>query len=59
MQFGWRWGFGITGLLSFSYFVAFLIFYRDPSKHPRLSPTTYARGFVKIEPRQPELFFYA
>ena len=25
-------------LLSFSYFLAFVIVYRDPSRHPRLSP---------------------
>jgi ACS family D-galactonate transporter-like MFS transporter len=37
VNFGWRWGFGITGLLSFLYFVVFVIVYRDPSKHPRLS----------------------
>src|SRR6195952_909440 len=37
VQFGWRWGFGITGLLSLLYFIAFVIVYRDPSKHPRLS----------------------
>ena len=37
VEFGWRWGFAITGVLSFLYFIAFLVFYRDPSKHPRLS----------------------
>ena len=37
VQFGWRWGFGITGMLSLLYFLAFLIVYRDPSRHPRLS----------------------
>jgi ACS family D-galactonate transporter-like MFS transporter len=37
VQFGWRWGFGITGTLSFLYFLAFLMVYRDPSRHPRLS----------------------
>jgi MFS transporter, ACS family, D-galactonate transporter len=37
VQFGWRWGFAITGMLSFLYFLAFLIVYRDPSRHPRLS----------------------
>ena len=37
VRFGWRWGFGITGMLSFLYFLAFLIVYRDPSRHPRLS----------------------
>jgi MFS transporter, ACS family, D-galactonate transporter len=37
VQWGWRWGFIITGSLSFLYFLAFLIVYRDPSPHPRLS----------------------
>ena len=37
VRFGWRWGFGITGMLSFLYFLAFLIVYRDPSRYPRLS----------------------
>lgn len=37
VHFGWRWGFGITALLSFLYFIAFTIIYRDPSEHPRLS----------------------
>jgi MFS transporter, ACS family, D-galactonate transporter len=37
VHFGWRWGFGITGAVSFLYFLAFLFLYRDPSKHPRLS----------------------
>ena len=37
VHFGWRWGFGITGALSFLYFVAFFLIYRDPSKHPGLS----------------------
>jgi sugar phosphate permease len=36
VHFGWRAGFVITGILSFLYFLAFLIVYRDPSKHPRL-----------------------
>jgi MFS transporter, ACS family, D-galactonate transporter len=38
VQFGWRWGFAITGSLSFLYFLAFLFLYHDPSRHPRLSP---------------------
>ncbi|MEI6000336.1 MFS transporter [Paraburkholderia bengalensis] len=35
---GWRWGFGVTALLSFAYFIAFLVIYRDPSKDIKLSP---------------------
>jgi MFS family permease len=34
---GWRWGFGLTAVLSFSYFIAFYVLYRDPSAHPKLS----------------------
>ncbi len=34
---GWRWGFGIVAVLSFAYFAAFYLIYRDPSAHPRLS----------------------
>jgi MFS family permease len=37
VQFGWRWGFGMTATLSFIYFFLFLILYRDPSQHPGLS----------------------
>jgi ACS family D-galactonate transporter-like MFS transporter len=37
VAFGWRWGFGLTAALSFAYFFAFLLFYRDPSADPNLS----------------------
>jgi MFS transporter, ACS family, D-galactonate transporter len=52
VNFGWRWGFGITGLLSFIYFVAFLIIYRDPSKHPRLSAEE--REYIRAGGATPE-----
>src|SRR5207253_6467396 len=52
VQFGWRWGFGITGLLSFLYFVAFLIIYRDPSKHPRVSAEE--REYIRAGGATPE-----
>lgn len=39
VRFGWRWGFGITAVLSFLYFIAFFIFYRDPSDDKKLSAT--------------------
>ncbi len=35
--FGWRWGFAVTALLSFLYFVAFYVLYRDPSADSQLS----------------------
>jgi ACS family D-galactonate transporter-like MFS transporter len=37
VTFGWRWGFGLTALLSFAYFLAYWIMYRDPSADARLS----------------------
>lgn len=37
VKFGWRWGFGITALLSLAYFAAYWILYRDPSQDARLS----------------------
>jgi sugar phosphate permease len=37
VHLGWRWGFGITAVLSFAYFLAFFFIYRDPSKHPKLT----------------------
>ncbi len=37
VSFGWRWGFGLTALLSFAYFIAYWFIYRDPSEDPKLS----------------------
>ncbi|HTH96718.1 MAG TPA: MFS transporter [Stellaceae bacterium] len=36
VEFGWRWGFVMTAALSFAYFLAFLVLYRDPSRDRRL-----------------------
>lgn len=37
VHWGWRAGFVMTAILSFIYFVAYLLLYRDPSKDRRLS----------------------
>jgi ACS family D-galactonate transporter-like MFS transporter len=37
LHFGWRFSFAVTGLISFFYFVAFYIFYRDPKHDPHLT----------------------
>ena len=37
VRLGWRWGFGVTAILSFGYFVAYWLIYRDPSRDRRLS----------------------
>jgi MFS transporter, ACS family, D-galactonate transporter len=37
LYFGWRGAFWATAILSFAYFIAFLLFYRDPSADTRLT----------------------
>jgi sugar phosphate permease len=37
VHLGWRWGFGITAVLSLAYFAAFTLIYRDPSADAKLS----------------------
>lgn len=37
IRFGWRFAFGVTGLLSFLFFLAFWFLYRDPDKDKKLS----------------------
>ena len=37
LHFGWRWSFGITGVISLIYFFAFSIVYRDPDEDPKLA----------------------
>jgi ACS family D-galactonate transporter-like MFS transporter len=49
---GWRWGFGLTATLSFSYFLAFYFFYRDPSADTRLSKAEY--NYIKDNGGAPE-----
>ncbi|MBV8754127.1 MAG: MFS transporter [Hyphomicrobiales bacterium] len=52
VNFGWRWGFGVTAVLSFLYFVAFYIFYRDPSAHPKLAAEE--RDYIRAGGATPE-----
>jgi len=39
LHYGWRWSFAATGIISFVYFVAFTLFYRNPSEDKRLTET--------------------
>jgi ACS family D-galactonate transporter-like MFS transporter len=52
VMLGWRWGFGVVGVLSFAYFIAFWRIYRDPSKHPRL--TQAEREYIVTNGATPE-----
>lgn len=49
---GWRWGFAMTAMLSFLYFVAFLVMYRDPSADPQLSKEEHS--YIKEGGATPE-----
>lgn len=40
--FGWRWGFAVTAFLSFLYFIAYFLMYRDPSQDQQLSREEHA-----------------
>ena len=52
VHFGWRWGFGLVATLSFVYFAAFYVIYRDPSAHPQLS--TREREYIAAGGGSPE-----
>lgn len=52
VRFGWRWGFGVTSLLSLAYFLAFFAFYRDPSKDPSLQASE--RAYIEAGGAVPE-----
>jgi MFS transporter, ACS family, D-galactonate transporter len=59
VNFGWRWGFGFSALLSALYGVAFFVVYRDPSADRKLTPAESAlllKGGATSEGRseQPE-----
>ncbi len=51
-QFGWRWGFGVTAILSFLYFLAFFFIYRDPSRDRHLSAAE--RDYIRAGGATPE-----
>jgi ACS family D-galactonate transporter-like MFS transporter len=52
VTFGWRWGFGITAILSLAYFVAYWAIYRDPSQDTRL--TKAERDYIVAGGATPE-----
>ena len=49
---GWRWGFAVTAALSLAYFVAFYVFYRDPSADRKLSAAE--REYIRAGGATPE-----
>jgi MFS transporter, ACS family, D-galactonate transporter len=52
IYFGWRGAFWVTAVLSFAYFLAFWLFYRDPSADTHLSTTE--REYIRAGGAAPE-----
>jgi MFS family permease len=52
LNFGWRWSFAITGMVSLLYFALFYAIYRNPSEDKRL--TAAERDFIAKGGAQPE-----
>lgn len=46
----WRWAFIMTGVLGFFWAILWIIFYRRPEQHPRLSKTELA--YIQSEPEE-------
>ena len=52
LHFGWRWNFGVTGIISLIYFALFCAYYRNPSQDARLSDVE--REHIRSGGAQPE-----
>jgi MFS transporter, ACS family, D-galactonate transporter len=52
LHFGWRLSFAFTGVISFLYFLAFYLIYRDPQDDPGLSPEEHR--YISEHGAQPE-----
>jgi MFS transporter, ACS family, aldohexuronate transporter len=51
INYGWRWAFIITGLVGFVWLVFWLLLYRRPEEHPRLSKAELA--YIQSDPAEP------
>jgi ACS family hexuronate transporter-like MFS transporter len=51
ISYGWRWAFVITGALGFVWVVVWLVVYRKPEEHPRLSQAELA--YIRSDPAEP------
>ena len=48
LRWGWEWAFIATGTLGFIWLLFWLVFYRDPAKHPRVSAGELA--YIRSDP---------
>ncbi|MDQ2922633.1 MAG: MFS transporter [Acidobacteriota bacterium] len=51
VTYGWQWAFIITGMLGFLWLVFWLMVYRRPEEHPKLSPAELA--YILSDPAEP------
>lgn len=52
LTWGWRWAFIITGALGFLWLIAWLLIYRSPDEHPRVSKEELA--WIRSDPVESE-----
>ncbi|MEO8113458.1 MAG: MFS transporter [Phenylobacterium sp.] len=52
LTLGWRWAFIITGLFTVVWLAAWLIYYRQPRKHPKVNAAELAH--IEAEPAEPQ-----
>ncbi len=50
IEFGWRWSFALTGLISLGYFLAFWAIYREPDEDPGL--TDAEREYIERDEKE-------
>ena len=51
VKYGWQWAFIITGTLGFIWLLCWLMVYRRPEEHPKLSPAELA--YIQSDPAEP------
>jgi ACS family hexuronate transporter-like MFS transporter len=51
IHWGWRWAFVITGALGFVWLVFWLLLYRKPEEHPRV--TAAELDYIRSDPQEP------
>lgn len=51
LRWGWQWAFIFTGSLGFLWLVAWLLLYRAPAEHPRVTPAELA--LIQADPPDP------
>ena len=50
LRFGWRWAFIVTGIVGFVWLAFWLVFYKKPDEHPRLSKAELA--YIHSDPSE-------